>query len=240
MSPSLPGWIAFALAAATALFLFLRLRGAEAARAAGEAEQTRLAAELAETARRLEQRSAENKARGEELAELRKKHDKLKRRAGDERVEEKGAPARLRAVEAELAAEKADARGANAEIARLHGELERGGAELARAKDELAKGAAKLAELEPLADRAQLDALARRADEGAARAEKLAAELDAAKRDAAKYKGRWETLDKAYVVLRGELELKKDEHRNLRAEVERLRALEVVLVEPEKRDAEGA
>jgi len=238
MSPVVP-WIAFALAAVAAGFLFARLRTAEAARAAGDAEQTRLAAELAETAKRLEQRSAESKTRGEELAELRKRHDKLKRRAGDERVEEKGAPARLRAVEAELAAEKADARGANEEIARLHGELEKTAAELARAKDELAKDAAKLAELTPLADRAQLDALARRAGDGEARIEKLGADLEAARRDAAKYKGRWETLDKAYVVLRGELELKKDEQRNLRAEVERLRALEVVLVEPAEREAEG-
>lgn len=239
MSPSAVGWIAFALAAAAAVALFLRLRGAEAARAAGEAEQTRLASELADTAKRLEQRSAENKARGEELAELRKKHDKLKRRAGDERVEEKGAPARLRAAEAELAAEKADARKANEEIARLHGELERSGAELARAQAELAKTAARLAELTPLADRAQLDALERRAGDGEARLTKLGADLETARRDAAKYKGRWETLDKAYVVLRGELELKKDEHRSLRAEVERLRALEVVLVEPDPRAAES-
>src|SRR5215831_18222173 len=94
-------WIAFALAATAAGFLFVRVRAAEAGRAAGEAEQMRLAAELADTAKRLEQRAAENKARGEELAELRKKHDKLKRRAGDERVEEKGAPAKLRAAEAE-------------------------------------------------------------------------------------------------------------------------------------------
>ena len=239
MSPSLLGWNAFALAAAAAAVLFVRLRGAEAARAAGEAEQTRLAAELAETTKRLEQRSAENKARGEELAELRKKHDKLKRRAGDERVEEKGAPARLRAAEAELAAEKADAKKANEEIARLHAEVEQSAAELARARDELGKSAARLAELTPLADRTQLDALERRAGEGEARLTKIGADLEAARRDAAKYKGRWETLDKAYVVLRGELELKKDEQRNLRAEVERLRALEVVLVEPDPREAEG-
>src|SRR5262245_26579818 len=141
MSPSAAGWIAFALAAAAAVVLFLRLRSADAARAAGDTEQTRLASELADTAKRLEQRSAENKARGEELAELRKKHDKLKRRAGDERVEEKGAPAKLRALEAELAAEKADARGANEEIARLHAELEKSVAELARAQVDLAKGA---------------------------------------------------------------------------------------------------
>ena len=240
VSPALLGWIGFALAVAAALALFVRLRATETARAAADGERDRLAAELADTAKRLEQRSGESRARGEELSELRKKHDKLKRRAGDDRVEEKGAPARLRAVEAELAAEKADARGANEEIARLHAELEKSAAELARAQAELARGAERLAELTPLADRAQLDALERRAGEGASRLEKLASELDGARRDAAKYKGRWETLDKAYVVLRGELELKKDEQRALRVEVERLRALEVVLVEPDPREGERA
>jgi predicted nucleic acid-binding Zn-ribbon protein len=240
MSPAAVGWIVAALAVAVALVLFARLRASDAAHAASAAEQQRLGEELAEAFKRLEQRSAESRARGEELSELRKKHDKLKRRAGDDRVEEKSAPAKLRAVEAELAAEKADARGANDEIARLHAELEKSAAELARAQAELAKGSARLAELTPLADRSQLDALERRADDGEARLAKLAAELDAARRDAAKYKGRWETLDKAYIVLRGELEMKKDEQRNLRVEVERLRALEVVLVEPDPPNAEGA
>ena len=225
---------------AAAVALFTRLRASEAARAAAASEQARLSEELADTAKRLEQRSAETRARGEELSELRKKHDKLKRRAGDDRVEEKSAPAKLRAVEAELAAEKADARGANDEIARLHAELEKSAAELARAQAELTKGSARLAELTPLADRSQLDALERRAGDGEARLAKLAAELDAARRDAAKYKGRWETLDKAYIVLRGELEMKKDEQRNLRVEVERLRALEVVLVEPDPHSSEAA
>ena len=240
MSPALLSGILCALAVAAAVVLFTRWRASEAARAASDAETARLSEELADTAKRLEQRSAETRARGEELSELRKKHDKLKRRAGDDRVEEKSAPAKLRAVEAELAAEKAEARGANDEIARLHAELEKSTAELARAQAELAKGSARLAELTPLADRSQLDALERRAGDGEARLAKLAAELDAARRDSAKYKGRWETLDKAYIVLRGELEMKKDEQRNLRVEVERLRALEVVLVEPDPQEAERA
>jgi hypothetical protein len=240
MSPALLGWIAFALAGAAAVVLFTRLRASDVSRAASASEQARLSEELADTAKRLEQRSAESRGRGEELSELRKKHDKLKRRAGDERVEEKSAPAKLRAVEAELAAEKADARGANDEIARLHAELEKSTAELARTQAEQAKGAARLAELTPLTDRSQLDALERRAGDGEARLAKLAGDLDAARRDAAKYKGRWETLDKAYIVLRGELEMKKEEQRNLRVEVERLRALEVVLVEPDPRPTEAA
>jgi len=171
-------------------------------------------------------------ARGEELSELRKKHDKLKRRAGDDREEEKSAPARIRTLEAELAAEKGDSRAARDEIVRLHAELERVSAEAARAAAELERASARVSELAPLADQAGVAAVEQRAGAAEAKLAKLGTELEAARRDAAKYKGRWETLDKAYVVLRGELELKKDEVRSQRTELERLRALEVVLVEP--------
>ncbi|HXZ85051.1 MAG TPA: hypothetical protein VEI82_06145 [Myxococcota bacterium] len=231
MSAALFGWIAFVAAAAVGGLLFASLRAARAASRASEAALAERTHELESTQKRLEQRAAELRARGEELSELRKKHDKLKRRAGDEREEEKGAPARVRAVEAELAAEKADSRAARDEIVRLHAELERVSAEAARAAAERERAGARVAELEPLADRGARDALAERAQAAEAKIPKLEAELEAARRDAAKYKGRWETLDKAYLVLRGELELKKDETRTQRVELERLRALEVVLVE---------
>jgi len=97
-----------------------------------------------------------------------------------------------------------------------------------------------VSQLAPLADQSALDALTQRAAAAEARLAKLATDVEAARRDAAKYKGRWETLDKAYIVLRGELELKKDETRAQRVELERLRALEVVLVEPPRADETGA
>jgi chromosome segregation ATPase len=226
------GWIAFGVAAAAAAFLFQQLRGARADAGVTSAALAEREAELEATSKRLEQRAAELRARGEELSELRKKHDKLKKRAGDEREEEKGAPARIRGLEAELAAERADSRAARDEIVRLHGEAERAAAELARVTAELAGASAKVGELLPLAERPGLDEIEKRAAASESKLAKLGAELESAQRDAAKYKGRWETLDKAYIVLRGELELKKDEARNQRAELERLRALEVVLVEP--------
>jgi chromosome segregation ATPase len=236
MSAALVGWVAFAVAAAACVFLFVSLRSSQSARAESEAALGERGQELEGTSKRLEQRAAELRARGEELSELRKKYDKLKRRAGDEREEEKSAPARIRALESDLAAEKADSRAARDEIVRLHAELERVTAEGARATGELERATLRLAEVTPLADRGALDALSARAEGAEAKCGKLASELEAARRDAAKYKGRWETLDKAYIVLRGELELKKDETRAQRIELERLRALEVVLVEPERRE----
>jgi chromosome segregation ATPase len=239
MTAAAVGWILFGLTAAIAAVLFARLRGADVARVQAEGALSEQSAELESTQKRLEQRSTELRARGEEISELRKKHDKLKRRAGDEREEERSAPARIRGLEADLAAERADSRAARDEIVRLHAEVERVTADLARIGGELERKGAQLAEVTPLADRGQLDALVARADAAesklAAKLTEHGTKLESAQRDAAKYKGRWETLDKAYLVLRGELELKKDELRALRTEVERLRALEVVLVEPEPR-----
>jgi len=226
------GWIAFALAAAAGAFLFVSLRAARSSARELEGALAERTGELESTQTRLDLRAAALRARGEELSELRKKHDKLKRRAGDDREEEKSAPARIRTLEAELAAEKGDSRAARDEIVRLHAELERVSAEAARAAAELERASARVSELAPLADQAGVAAVEQRAGAAEAKLAKLGTELEAARRDAAKYKGRWETLDKAYVVLRGELELKKDEVRSQRTELERLRALEVVLVEP--------
>jgi len=238
MSAAALGWIGFAVAAALAAFLFQRARSSDTARAASAAALAEREQELEATQKRLEQRATELRARGEEISELRKKHDKLKRRAGDEREEEKGAPARIRKLEEDLEAERADSRGARDEIVRLHAEIERVSAELARVSADLARAGSKVAELAPLAERPGIEVFERRAEADEAKLAKLSGDLESALRDAAKYKGRWETLDKAYIVLRGELEMKKDEMRTQRAELERLRALAVVLVEPEPRATE--
>lgn len=226
MNPALLGWLGFAVAALAAGLLFQRSR---ASAASGEALRAQLDAtrgELESVQKRLEHGKTELRGRGEELAELRKKHDKLKKRAGDTLEEEKTLPARIRVLEGEVAAEKTDSRSARDEIVRLHAELERTGAELARER-------ARVVELAPLASKEEIDGLRRRTAELEPKLAKLAADLETARHDVSKYKGRWETLDKAYVILRGELEMKKDEARSQRVELERLRTLEVVLTAPE-------
>ena len=227
MDAAILGWLFFALAAGAAAFLFQRGRAADVSSAALRAELSAASGELEAIQKRLEQTRTDLRARGEELTELRKKHDKLKKRAGETLEEEKTLPARIRALEAELASEKADARAARDEIVRLHAEVERGGADLARER-------ARAAELVPPTNNDELEGLRRRAADLEARLAKLATELATAHHDTLKYKGRWETLDKAYVILRGELELKKDETRSQRVELERLRTLEVILTSPER------
>ncbi len=226
MGAALLGWICFGLALGAAGFLFVQLRQLSAARESLRGELDAASAEREALQKRLEHARGEQRSRGEELAELRKKYEKIKKRSGESLEEEKALPARLRALQAELDAERADARAARDEIVRLHAEVERAAAELAREQ-------ARAAKLVPAASQAETDALARRASEADARRDKLAAELETARHDVAKYRGRWETLDKAYVILRGELELKKDEARAQRAELERLRTVEVILNSPD-------
>jgi predicted nucleic acid-binding Zn-ribbon protein len=227
MTAELIGWLAFALAASAAGFLFLRARTADALRLAQGVELEAASAELEAVHKRLDHAKAELRARGEELGELRKKHEKLRKRAGDSIEEEKALPAKFRALESELEAEKADARGARDEIVRLHAELEAAGLELSRER-------ARVVEPPAAKNTDEVDGLRRWVGELEAKLGKLSTELEGARHDTAKYKGRWETLDKAYVVLRGELELKKDEARTQRVELERLRTLEVILTAPEE------
>jgi predicted nucleic acid-binding Zn-ribbon protein len=226
MSAELLGWLAFAAAAIAAGFLFQRIRAADAARVAISAELDALGTQFEVVRKRLEHGKTELRARGEELGELRKKYDKLKKRAGDSLEEEKTLPAKLRTIEADLASEKLDARAARDEIVRLHAEIEKAGVELARER-------ARASELVPPTNTDEVDGLRRRAVDLEAKLGKHLADLETARHDASKYKARWETLEKAYVILRGELELKKDEARNQRVELERLRTLEVILTAPE-------
>lgn len=226
MSAALLGWFSFAIAAVAAALLFQRLRASESASTALRAELGEARGEREVLQKRVEQTRSELRARGEELGELKKKHEKLKKRAGDSLEEERVLPARIRALEAELLAERNDARSARDEIVRLHGDVERAGADLAREQ-------ARAAELVPPTSHEELEGLRQRAVEFEAKLAKQASELESARHDVAKFRGRWETLDKAYVILRGELELKKDEVRAQRVELERLRTLEVILTAPE-------
>ena len=228
MNPAFLGWLFFAVAVGALALLVQRVRASDSSRAALRAELDASGLELEALQKRVEQTRTDLRGRGEEIAELRKKQEKLKKRAGESLGEEKLLPARIRTLEAELLAERSDARATRDEIVRLHGELERSGAELAREQ-------ARAAQLVPPTSHDELDGLRRRTAEGEAKLARFAGELETARHDIAKYKGRWETLDKAYVILRGELELKKDETRSQRVELERLRTLEVILTtsEPE-------
>jgi chromosome segregation ATPase len=226
MNPAFLGWLCFAVAAGALLFLHQRVRASDSSRALLRAELDASRLEVEALQKRVEHSRNELRGRGEALVELRKQQEKLKKRAGDSLEEEKLLPARIRTLEVELLAERSDARAARDEIVRLHGELERSAADLAREQ-------ARAAQLVPATSNDELDGLRRRTAEGETKLARFAGELETARHEIAKYKGRWETLDKVYIILRGELELKKDECRSQRVELERLRTLEVILTAPE-------
>ncbi len=228
MLPSVLGWV-LAVAALVAAAAFLQRSRSEAARAAAtDAELQSALEELRNRREREEVRGDAKKRRDDELSELRKRVEKLKKRAEQGRGERVAETERIQQLEADLRVEQSAHREATEELKGVRGELETKSAKLARLESEVAS--------RPRADTAsveKLEELKRRA-EASARAETSAREDAAsAKNDETRHRKRADNLDKVYVILRSEHELLKDEHRKTVAELERLSALKVALADPE-------
>ncbi len=213
MPDALP-WIAAAVASVVATLGLAQWRSAVArfererrARLEGEASLESLRAEVAMRERRRDDQSAE-------LQDLRKRLDKAKRRAFEGQAEVEPLKTQLAKLEAELrskeraladradALARAEATAAQAQTARdearaeAHAEVERAAAESASQNTQRDAGAAELDAL-----RGELAALETRAT--------------GAERDAARFRQRWRTQQRLYMVLRGELEIAKDRIRAL-------------------------
>ncbi len=170
----------------------------------GQLEEVR--EELAAAGRRLETQREEHRRRGEDLADLRKRLDKAKRSRGAVRENERAAPGRVAELE-----------GALGELAVVHAQLKRERDHARKPREEADKA---VRELETKLGQAQADV------------ERTASDLDTARHEYGRWRKRAENLDKVYMVLRGEFELAKDRLRAQEAELERLRALKVALVDP--------
>ncbi len=231
MTPTVLAIVAGALATiAAVLAILFKIQAAEAKAAAATHADERDAVkeELSGLKAKVERREKEQAKRNEEMTDLRRKLDKLKKRTKQHQHGEDEVPEQIRQIEKELAKEKAsaaDAKGqlhqARVGVATLQSELD-----VFKTGENVDRQAAETTELKNSIK--HLEEQARDADERAAKATEEAA---AAKKSAAKHKGKNEVLDKTYLVLRGEHELKKDEARKLRAEVERLLALRVGITE---------
>ncbi len=223
----LAGTLAAGFAIVAALF-YSQAAKAKAAAATSSAERDSVMEDLAAIKKKVQRRDKEQAKRTEEMSDLRRKLDKLKKRTKQHLHEADEVPEQITRLERELAAEKLGADNAREQlhqarvgVATLQKELEG-----FRSGDKTDQLAAHTAELESKIK--ELEGCAKKAE---ARAAKATEEAATAKKSAAKHKAKNEVLDKTYVVLRGEHELKKDEARNLRAEVERLLALRVGITE---------
>jgi chromosome segregation ATPase len=207
-----------------AALLFARSRAEQAFSRELTSQLEEVREELAVAGRRLEKQKEEHRRRGEDLVDLRKRLDKAKRSRGGERERERAEPGRVAALERaielqteDLARARTERDGALAELAKVHAQLERAREDARKPREEADEA---MRELETKLGQAQADL------------ERTVADLDAARHELGRWRKRAENLDKVYMVLRGEFELAKDRLRAQDAELERLRALKVALVDP--------
>jgi chromosome segregation ATPase len=172
-----------------------------------------------------QQKAAQQRERAEEIAELRQRVEKLKQRAKQAADEHKVEPERLQALQGQLAQARRDVEAAR----RCQEEARR---ELLRAEALRAEECGRLeAKLEAARRGEEVEALRRRAETAEALASQLEARALKAAADAERFQRRWESVDRAYMVLRGEKAALEDELRTKTERIERLEALKVALID---------
>jgi len=227
-------WAVAALCGAVAIALFARLRQLVIEVAEARIGATKLEGELRTSREQLEREAGKLRRKSDELADLRKRHEKLRKRS--EGAEAKGGAHPAGAVTDRELEEARQARDrARAEASSLAADL----AKLRAAHDE-ALAAALATPTEGSISPAEADAL--RSEAAAARAESKGAkaEAESAVQQIVRLKKRLQAQETAYVSLRGELEAKKDRLATQNEELERLRALKVALVDSDAPADAGA
>ena len=216
----LVGVVAIGAAAFGALW-----RRAEARLAASEADAETLRGEREELAARLSRERQTRTQQGEELAALRKRVDKAKKRSA--RAEKGGADLPL---------------GTAARVADLESQIERVERERDRSRAEREQLTAQVANLEARLEVARRPSTpvaplpAAPPDEGGAglaeateRISKLENELELAKQSEVRMRKRMANQEQLYASIRAELEVKKDRLRAQEEKIQRLEALSVAV-----------
>jgi len=219
-------WVIAGAACVAAFGFFLRLR--QLAVEAGEARiaADKLGGELRASREQLERESGKLRRKSDELAELRKRHDKLKKRKdGHDGGGAKPSSGAASVTEREVEEARQARDRARAEVQTLDGELE-------AVRDALA--AATAAPPPPPPDSISGDEAAKLRAEAAKAGDTVQAarkQADDADKMVVRLKKRLDAQELAYVQMRGELEAKKDRLSTQQEQIERLRALKVSLVD---------
>jgi DNA repair exonuclease SbcCD ATPase subunit len=209
---------AFAVAAVFAVAFWARNQVARAKALAVERDQWSERARQAE--KRFEQRNKDDRHRGDDLAELRRKLEKARKRAADTAEEKRGVEERLRD------AEEALRRARSERVQHVEAATPPAPIKPAPAPPVVVAG--------PRPEDLELQkSLTQRAERAEARVAALDRELHAASFEAARWRKRARSLEAAYTQQHLELQAKKDRLRTQQEELERLRALRVALGVPE-------
>jgi chromosome segregation ATPase len=224
------GWVLLAALGCLSGGLAWLWRAADGSRRALEASLEEAEGAREELRNKLLREADGRKRQSEELAELRRKADKARRRSargekgsGDRPV---GTATRMADLEERLTLVERERDRARAECARLESEALRREAEFAAAR-RAAESAAVAAEKKPIpaappavSDSSLVEGLEARVTE-------LGAALEAAQQNEARLRKRMTNQEQLYASIRAELEVKKD---RLRAQEERIHRLEAFRV----------
>jgi len=212
-------WLVAGAAVAIAIVAVARARATaqEAADSLDEAETLR--EELATGRERLEASEVKRRRAGDDLADLRHKLDKAKKRAAKAAAgPQTASPSHSQAFEKDLEAVR-QTRDAAIEEARKLSE------EVARLRSLVRSEAAQ----KPLLDNPAIAALQQRTARLESELGELRGELEKTRKDTSRLREKNKTQEQLYVSIRGELQAKKDRLRTQTEELERIRALKVVL-----------
>jgi chromosome segregation ATPase len=221
-------WLLLAAAVATAALLFVRTRSLAGELAASEAETRSRTDELQASDEQLDKAIAKQQRNGEELAQLRRKLEKARKRAS--RADGESHPATPSGAQSLEAAIETARRERNA----AREERDAAQAKAALLAQDLVKARAAIdaaAEVKTRLDDAAIEALEQRVETAGVEKKRLGKELAAAHTNEKRLREKLDTQQQLYVAIRGELEAKKDRLRTQKEEIERLQALRVAVQE---------
>ena len=217
-------WVIVAALVVVVLIFYLRSRSAESQLVTVRAAKEKTETDLEDARGRLSKSQDKSRQASEDIQQLRKKLEKVKKRLGSTTSLPSASASRVQQLEEalELSRQERDrlreeVSGLRAELTRLR-EVARSNVEevenpqLNSALEAQSAASARIADLESILQKAQ----ARAAD---------------AERSVDRLRGKARTQDLLYVSLRSELDAKKDRLRTQQEEIERLRALKVALVD---------
>jgi chromosome segregation ATPase len=205
------------VAVLAAVIGFVAWRGERTRRLGLEAEVAGLRDSIASEHRAIEQKTTERRERGDEVAELRRRLEKAKRRAFSAQEERAPLEARAGALETELREREAECKRLRDEVAKLEGDVDGARRDTARLREEASVAvqerdkAARVVRIDPDEHRG----LAHRADAAEEEVRRLNARIREVEADAMRIRQRERTHRRLYMVIRGELGAAQDRIRHL-------------------------
>jgi chromosome segregation ATPase len=205
------------LAVLAAGFGFFAWRGERARRLGLEADLAGLRDSIESERSALEQKTTDRRERAGEIAELRGRLEKAKRRAFSAQEEKAPLETRVTAIEVELRDRDTECKRLRDEVAKLEGDVDTARRDTVRLREEASQAvqerdkAARVVRVDPDEHRA----LAHRADAAEEEVRRLNAQIRDVERDAMRYRQRERTHRRLYLVIRGELGAAQDRIRQL-------------------------